>query len=168
MAGYCHSWAPCPLLGAFVILYVPLIYLQLSGVGFEKTRAAVLLEGHPGQRCKAQIPQEQRITPHEWSLAISCKKTQMSPTFLSTQGHYLIVIVVCHHWDVHWSCKSRARRSPVVFFFPFFPLLLLLLLFLSSTQCGCPQEWKTNKRARVQTLRKTRSPDILTNEYCGV
>ena len=26
-----------------------------------------LLAGHPGQRCKAQIPQEQRSTQHEWS-----------------------------------------------------------------------------------------------------
>ena len=41
MAGYCHSWAACPILGTFVIFYVPLIYLRLSGVGFEKTRAAV-------------------------------------------------------------------------------------------------------------------------------
>ena len=89
MAGYCHSWAPCPILGTFMILYVPLIYLKLSRVGFEKTWAVKdwtqlgredLLEGHPGQRCKAQITQEQRITPHEWSklfsncLAVSCKK----------------------------------------------------------------------------------------------
>ena len=83
------------------------------------------------------------------------------------------VIVVCHHWDAHWSCKSRACRSPsggfFLSFFHFFPLLLLLLLFPSSTQCGCPKEWKTmkNKRVGVQTLQKTRSPDILTNEYVG-
>ena len=96
MAGYCHSWASCPILGTFMTLYVPLIHLQLSGVGFEKTRAAVLLEGHPGQRCKAQIPQEQRITQHEcsklfliaWLFLV--KKTHMSLTFLSTQGHYLV------------------------------------------------------------------------------
>ena len=85
-----------------MILYVPLIYLQLSGVGFEKTWAVKdwtqlgredLLEWHPGQRCKAQIPQEQRITPHEWSklfsncLAVSCKKnTNVSNISINTRS----------------------------------------------------------------------------------
>jgi len=41
VAGYCHSWASCPIRGTFMTLYVPLIHLQLSGVGFEKTWAAV-------------------------------------------------------------------------------------------------------------------------------
>ena len=106
-----------------MILYVPLIYLQLSGVGFEKV---VQVKGvkHRFHRNKE--------SPHmNGACLFLVKKTQMSPTFLSTQGHYLV------GWYQHplrlgskvtitplRTCHSRVPQTSTIFYALYVKLLV--------------------------------------------